>query len=598
VPAEVPPVSPPPAAPAPPRLGAVRRAALWLALAAAALAAPWHGARLGVPVPVAEPGAERVQCVSYAPFRRPGESPFDPDAFVDEARIETDLRLLAPLTGCVRTYSVAQGLDAVPAVARRLGMTVLLGAWLGRDRADNEAEIARVIAVARAHADTVAAVVVGNEVMLRRELPEAELVGHIARVRAAVPVPVTYADVWEFWLQHPSLAPAVSFATIHILPYWEDEPVGIDAAIDHVVDVWRTMRGELAGREILVGETGWPSEGRARRDAVPGRVEQARFVRQFTRAAAEHGIRYNLIEGFDQPWKRRLEGAMGGAWGLLDSDGRAKFDWHGPVAPRAGWTAWAGAGAAGAALGAIALALAGRGRGRAVHAAVGALAGAGLGAMLAEQVRYMTVWNRDWLEWTATGIATATVWAACAASAALLARWLGGGGGASARGVARGRGLGLDRGTGDDARAVPAGSARVLPPAAGVLRDWLRSGRDPSLAGWVALLHAMVLFAAALTVVLHGFDARYRGFPWPLFAPAATAAALLWGAGLARGAAAVEERLLGWVLVAGAAVMVAHEGPANGQALGYAALMLVLAGAALARASTSAPSSAPTAAGS
>ncbi len=537
-------------------------------LALAAIAALAHGWRTGVPVPVGEPGAERVDCVSYAPFRRPGETPFDPDAFVSEARIEADLRMLAPRTACVRTYSVSQGLDAVPAVAARLGMTVLLGAWLGRDRRDNDAEVQAAIGLAREHPATVRAVVVGNEVMLRRELPEAELVGYLERVRAAVPVPVTYADVWEFWLKHPSIAPAVSFVTIHVLPYWEDEPVGIDAAIAHVVDVWRDMQRRMPGREILVGETGWPSEGRARRDAVPGRVEQARFVRQFTRAAAEHGIRYNLIEAFDQPWKRALEGAMGGAWGLLDSDGRPKFDWHGPVAPRDGWTAWRAAALAGALLGAAGFALAGRRRGAALHAAVGALAGAGLGTTLAEQARYLVVWNRWPAEWTASAAATAAVLAACVASALWLARRLAGDPGAP------------------------------LPPAAAAMRDWLRSGRHPGLDGWVSLLHAAVLLSAAVTVVLHGFDARYRGFDWPLFAPAAVAAALMLGAGAARAPGALEERWLAAIVLAGAAVMGVKEGPANAQALGYAALMAVLGGCALARTSTSSPSSAPTAAGS
>jgi exo-beta-1,3-glucanase (GH17 family) len=545
-----------------------RRVALLAALALAALAALAHGGRMGVPVAVGEPGAERVDCVSYAPFRRPGETPFERDAFVSEARIETDLRLLAPLTGCVRTYAVSQGLDAVPAVAARLGMTVLLGAWLGRDRRDNEAELRAVIELARRHPGTVRAVVVGNEVMLRRELPEAELVGHLERVRAAVPVPVTYADVWEFWLKHPSIAPAVSFVTIHVLPYWEDEPVGIDAAVTHVVDVWHDMQRRLPGREILVGETGWPSEGRARRDAVPGRVEQSRFVRQFTRAAAEHGIRYNLIEGFDQPWKRALEGAMGGAWGLLDSDGRAKFEWHGPVAPRDGWRAWRTAALGGALLGAIAFAAAGARRGAVVHAVVGALAGAGLGAMSAEQLRHLLVWNRWPAEWIASGAATVAALAACVASAAWLARRLAGGPGAA------------------------------LPPAAATMHDWLRSGRHPGLGGWVSLLHAAVLLSAAVTVVLHGFDARYRGFDWPLFAPAAVAAALLRAADAARAPGALEERWLAGVVLAGAAVMAVKEGPANAQALGYAALMAVLGVCALARTSTSSPSSAPTAAGS
>jgi glucan 1,3-beta-glucosidase len=542
--------------------------ALLAALALAALAALAHGWRTGVPVPVGEPGAERVDCLSYAPFRRPGETPFDPRAFVSEARIEADLRRIASRTGCVRTYAVSQGLDAVPAVAARLGMTVLLGAWLGRDRRANEVELQAAIAIAQRHPDTVRAVVVGNEVMLRRELPEAELVGHIERVRAAVPMPVTYAEVWEFWLKHPSIASAVSFVTIHVLPYWEDEPVGIDAAIAHVVDVWREMHRRLPGHEILVGETGWPSEGRARRDAVPGRVEQARFVRQFTRAAAEHGIRYNLIEAFDQPWKRALEGAMGGAWGLFDSEGREKFDWHGPVAPRDGWTAWRGAALAGALLGAAAFALAGRRRGALVHATVGALAGAALGAMLAEQLRYLVVWNRWPAEWTATGAATGVALAACVASALWLARRL----------------------AGEPIAALPA--------AATALRDGLRSGRHPGLDGWVSLLHAAVLLAAAVTVVLHGFDGRYRGFGWPLFAPPALAAALMRLAGAARMPDALEERWLAVVVLAGAAAMAIREGPSNAQALGYAALMAVLGGCALVRASTSSPSSAPTAAGS
>ena len=36
----------------------------------------------------------------------------------------------------------------------------------------------------------------------------------------------------------------------------------------------------------------------------------------------------NLIEAFDQPWKRQLEGAVGGHWGMFDAYSRkAKFAW-------------------------------------------------------------------------------------------------------------------------------------------------------------------------------------------------------------------------------------------------------------------------------
>jgi len=532
--------------------------------------------QLGVPVPVPEPGASRIDCVSYAPFRRPGDSPFDPLAFIDESRIESDLRALSGRTGCVRTYSVTQGLDAVPRVARRLGMTVLLGAWIGRDRADNERELARAMALARDEYDVVRALIVGNEVMLRRELPEAELAALIRRARAEVPVPVTYADVWEFWLKHPSLAPAVSFVTIHVLPYWEDEPVGIDAAVAHVIDVYRLMRREFPGRDILLGETGWPSEGRARRDAVPGRVEQARFVRGFVAAAAGEGLRYNLIEGFDQPWKRRLEGAMGGYWGVLDSDARPKFDWTGPVAPREDVRPGLRAALAGAIAGLLAMALLGWRQGRQrrtgaapvlLHAAIGLPAGAGLGATLAEQWRYMTIWNRDPLEWGATAAMTIVVLGTCLVGAVWFARQ-------------------------HAIRPPP------IPGMAAVVRDWRRHDRAPGLDGWLGLLSGLVLLGVAVTALLHAFDARYRGFPWPLFAPAAVTAGLLWCAGLRRDAEALEERWLATLVLACALLMVFREGPLNLQALGYAALLAVLAGTAAARTTTISPSSAPTAAGS
>ena len=575
---------PPPASPtAPTAARAMSRGRAALVLALLALGAVLSVARwpwLATPEPVAESGVERVQCVSYAPFRRPGETPFDPLAFVDERRIEIDLKALAPLTGCVRTYSVSQGLDAVPRVARRLGMTVLLGAWIGRNAAENEQELARAIALVREERDAIQALIVGNEVMLRRELPEATLVGLIERTRAAVDVPVTYADVWEFWLQHPSIAPAVSFVTIHTLPYWEDHPVGIDHAIAHVLEVTRSMRARLPGKEILVGEAGWPSEGRARRDAVPGRVEQARFVRQFVRAADEHGLRYNLIEAFDQPWKRALEGAMGGYWGLLDSDARPKFGWHGPVAARADgrsgpWAALAAALLLGGGLAWAGLRAA-RAGGRAplapvaLHGLIGAAAGAGLGATLAEQWRYMTVWNRNPIEWGASGATTAVALLACAAAAVWLARRI--------------------SGTGEAPAVVP-GMARTL-------RDWLRSDRAPGPDGLLGLVFGLVLFGAAVTAVLHGFDARYRGFPWPLFGPPALAAALVWAAGLRRAEDAVEERVLAAVIAAGALVMLWKEGWPNLQAVGYAALLLVLGGACAARTSTSRPSSAATDAGS
>ena len=136
-------------------------------------------------------------------------------------------------------------------------------------------------------------------------------------------VPITYADVWEYWLRNREIYDAVDFVTIHILPYWEDFPIRAKFAAAHVDAIRQQMAVAFPGKEILIGETGWPSEGRMREGALPSRTNQARVVSEILLLAKQESFRVNLIEAYDQPWKRQLEGTVGGYWGLFDSVQRA-----------------------------------------------------------------------------------------------------------------------------------------------------------------------------------------------------------------------------------------------------------------------------------
>jgi len=55
-----------------------------------------------------------------------------------------------------------------------------------------------------------------------------------------------------------------------------------------------------------------------REDARPSPYDQARAVIDALTVAKAENIRGNIIEAFDQPWKRALEGAVGGYWGIID----------------------------------------------------------------------------------------------------------------------------------------------------------------------------------------------------------------------------------------------------------------------------------------
>ena len=290
------------------------------------------------PSPLAQ--GEKLPCVSYAPFRD-GQSPFQEDLIIPEAQLEDDLARLSKITACIRTYSIEAGLDRVPALARKYGLSVLQGIWVGYDPVRNKKELEAGIKVVKENPDVVKGVIVGNEVLLRGEMSPMELSETIRQVKAEVGnIPVTYADVWEFWERNKGLAADVDFVTIHILPYWEDLPVSAADAGPHVDEIRQHMAEAFPGKEILIGETGWPSAGRMREEALPSPSNQALVMHDILGLAKRQGYRVNVIEAFDQPWKRQLEGTVGGHWGLLDARSRTpKFAWGEPVADFPAWRA-------------------------------------------------------------------------------------------------------------------------------------------------------------------------------------------------------------------------------------------------------------------
>ncbi len=274
----------------------------------------------------------KLECVSYAPFSK-DQSPFlfDSGMVISPKQVREDLALLSKYTQCIRTYSTV-GLEMIPDIARESGLKMYMGAWVSSDKISTQKEINTLIKLANENRDVVKAVIVGNEVLLRGDVSEAVLAGYIKQVKEALPnTEVTYADVWEFWVKHPKIREITDFVTIHILPYWEDDPMNISQSIGHLADVRGEVEAILKDKNILIGETGWPSEGRMREDAIPSKINQAVFVREFVKLAEKERWKYNIIEAFDQPWKRVSEGAVGGFWGLFDKDRLDKNVFSGDV---------------------------------------------------------------------------------------------------------------------------------------------------------------------------------------------------------------------------------------------------------------------------
>jgi Exo-beta-1,3-glucanase len=272
------------------------------------------------------PWPDHVQGMAFSPFGS-GQDPV-PQILPTPEQIDADLRLLAGKVTAVRTYSSLKSLGQIADIAARHQLKVALGAWLDRNLQTNEAEIAAAIDIANRHPNVIR-LVIGNEVILRNDLSVADLSRQLDRVRAAVEQPVSAAEPWNVWIANPELVEHVDYIAVHLLPYWEGIPV--EQAVDYLAMRVEQLQRAYPGKQVVIAEVGWPSEGRTREAAVASTSNEAMFLRRFLQRARDEGYLYYIMEAFDQPWKARYQGAVEAYWGVYDVDREPKFAFVEPI---------------------------------------------------------------------------------------------------------------------------------------------------------------------------------------------------------------------------------------------------------------------------
>ena len=306
----------------------MRTVAAVVALVACVHAGLWALTRESVRAPNFD---GQLASVSYAPFG--GSVHPDAGGKAEAAQIRADLKMLAPVTRAVRTYSATGGVELVPGIASEFGMRVTAGAWIDKNQDRNEREIRSVIDLAKRHSN-INGVIVGNETIFRGEQKVGDLIQMIQRVKRSTNVPVTTGEIWHVWIEHPELVSAVDYIAAHILPYWEG--FSEQQTVDQAILIYDKLRQAYPGKRIVIAEFGWPSAGYNMHKANPGRIEQAVLLRDFVTRADAYGIDYNIVEAIDQPWKT-FEGGVGPYWGLFDASRHQKFDWTGPITDPTHW---------------------------------------------------------------------------------------------------------------------------------------------------------------------------------------------------------------------------------------------------------------------
>jgi exo-beta-1,3-glucanase (GH17 family)/cellulose synthase/poly-beta-1,6-N-acetylglucosamine synthase-like glycosyltransferase len=279
-----------------------------------------------------------IQGFALSPYQAGQDATKDEYPSVEE--IDSDLALLEGKTHAVRTYQVRGSFGEIPRLAEKHGLNVALGMWIGPDADRTEEEVRLGIALANKHRNVVR-LIVGNEAVLRNDVTVEQMNAILDHVRANTRRPVSTAEPWHVWLRNPELVEHVDYLAVHMLPFWEGVPA--DAAVDYVVDKMQRLEKAYPDKKIVIGEVGWPSEGRTREQAVASVTNEATFLRRFLTRAQEEGYVYYLMEAFDQPWKANdYEGAVGAYWGVYDASRKPKFVFTEAIVPLPEWHLLAG----------------------------------------------------------------------------------------------------------------------------------------------------------------------------------------------------------------------------------------------------------------
>ena len=266
--------------------------------------------------------------VGYQPYHTPGKAWGD----YTQAEVEADMRLIAQNFKIIRNWSIEYANNYTVPAASKCGVAVHLGLWIypGND-SKTKVLIDQGVQQAKQYPNTVKALIVGNECL--GDVTEAAIISYMDYARAGLRkaglnLPVSTCQTWGVWAGHASLATHVDqFIYANIYPFWDKAP--ISDAINQFVKDYTALKKAIPTKTIIIGETGWPSQGPANGAAVPGISQEQQYLQQYAHWASANKVTSFIFEMFDEPWKGEPYEAH---FGLYTPNSQPKF----PLSPGSG----------------------------------------------------------------------------------------------------------------------------------------------------------------------------------------------------------------------------------------------------------------------
>ncbi len=254
----------------------------------------------------------------FSPYRE-GQNIGD---VLTEEQIRTRMEVVKPYTKWVRSFSCTDGNEFIARIARENGLKTIVGAWIGQDKEKNEREINSLIELAKSGFVDIAAV--GNEVLLRNELPKEEILQYIGRVKEVLPdIPVGYVDTYFRFYENPDLVDACDVILANCYPFWEG--CRVEEASNYLKKMHALTVKAAHGKPVIITETGWPDNGNNVNEAVPSPLNAMKYFINLQTWGEKYNTELFYFSSFDEAWKIHHEGEIGASWGIWDKNEHLKY---------------------------------------------------------------------------------------------------------------------------------------------------------------------------------------------------------------------------------------------------------------------------------
>ena len=266
----------------------------------------------------------KLSGIAYSPYRKDQSPLTDLHPSLDE--IENDMKLLSSVTDRIRIYGIVGNNQFIPEIAQKYGLKTAVTLLLTGDETDYD-KIEKAVQMANKH-NGIYTIIVENEGLYRDTLSEEQIIKYVDKTREKLDptYTVTIAEPVGDWFDHPEIAKHVDYVLIHNYPYFNG--VDISDAANTVFDEYKNVK-KAFGKDVVIGETNWPSSGKTIKLAIPSPENQQKFISEFKKIADFNEIKYYIFEAFDEKWKVGEQFDPEGLdvekhWGLFFENGTIK----------------------------------------------------------------------------------------------------------------------------------------------------------------------------------------------------------------------------------------------------------------------------------